>query len=84
MKAARTLYKRLKMFDTEDHDLNSIRPTILDTLRLEDLEIGDTMESESGNFKVLRYKKEYVLFLLNHVKKQQMKEFISITQMAYI
>ncbi len=49
------------MFDLEDDDRQSFTPTILDKLRLEDMEIGDKTESESGIWTVFLYRDGYSL-----------------------
>ncbi len=56
------------MFDTEDNE-NSIKPTILDKIRIESLEIGEDCSAESDNFKVFRYPKEWSLVLLSKPKR---------------
>ena len=37
-------------------------PTPLDLIRLEDLDIGDGMNSECGKWSVFRYENEFLLF----------------------
>lgn len=48
-------------FDLENND--GFELTIFDALRIEALDIGESCDGECGNFKVLRYKKEYLYLL---------------------
>lgn len=50
-------------FDLEDD--NNFNLTYFDECKLESMEIGDKVVGESGNFEVLRYKDEYILFLMH-------------------
>ena len=49
------------MFDLEDDDRDTFSPTVLDKLRLEDMEIGDKIEAESGAWTVFLYRDGYSL-----------------------
>lgn len=47
-------------FDQEDSP-HTLKPTDFDIIRLESMDIGERLESESGNWVVLKYEKEYIL-----------------------
>jgi hypothetical protein len=51
------------MLDSAEDDTNSLIPTSLDIERLNNMEVGQTIENEYGTWKCIRYKKEYVLIL---------------------
>ena len=56
------------MFATEeDENSKSLKPTTFDIARLEDLEIGQKVEGEIGNWQVFRYKNDYTL-ICNKIK----------------
>ena len=59
----------------DDADTNSIKPTQFDLDRLSNLEVGEDFVGEKQNFKILRYKNDYVIILYNHTKK---KDFIEV------
>jgi hypothetical protein len=56
---------------------NSIKLTKLDSARLNNLEIGSDFVGELQNFKILRYKNDYVLILFNHHTKKDFQEFMT-------
>lgn len=39
--------------------------TEFDRLKIESMDIGDSIDAECGNFRVLRYKSGYMLFVFN-------------------
>ncbi len=65
---------------SEDADSNSIYPTDFDIARILDMETGQKVSGELGNWDVYRYKNDYTLFLLNH-KKFSMLEFKTSTEL---
>lgn len=52
-------------FDIDEDDTNSLVPTPFDLQRLEAMAIGDTLEGELGNWKVMKYEREYLVLLNN-------------------
>ncbi len=56
----------------------SIYPTEFDTLRLKEMNSGDKVDGENGNFSVLKYPNEYVLLLYNSKKYNSYQEFSDI------
>lgn len=70
------------MFTPETENNDSFQLSRLDQNRLEDMEIGDLMDGELGDFRVLRYKDVYMLFVFNEslLRKTQTthKEFASL------
>ena len=62
------------MIDAEDNPNPSL--TLLDKERLLDLEIGDSLETESGAAKIFRYKNEYVVSI--NLGDFELKEFKNI------
>jgi len=59
----------MQSFDLENDDSWVI--SNYDILRIESMEIGDSLEGESGNFRILRYKDTYFLFLQHEGKIRQ-------------
>ena len=51
----------MSMTDMEDR--SDFLPTLFDKEKIFSLEIGEDMEAESGAWKVLRYKKDFVVIL---------------------
>ena len=49
------------MFDTEENEPFGIEATPLDLNRLDDAEVGDSVESETGTWKAIRYKASWTL-----------------------
>lgn len=45
-------------------DSADFHPTILDIARLKEMDVGEKLEGECGFWQVLRYKNEFVLFVL--------------------
>lgn len=62
------------MIDAEDSPDPSL--TLLDKERLLDLEIGESLETESGAAKIMRYKNEYVVSI--NFGDFELKEFKNI------
>jgi len=60
------------MFATDEDDTNNIKPTDFDKQRIKDMEIGAVVEGELGNWKVMKYKKEYTVLFYNNPKYQMM------------
>lgn len=74
-------------FDLEDD--NSWRLSTFDEYKIEAMEIGDSVELESGNAKILRYKNEYIIMLQHEGKirkeKELMRSFPTLKQLiAYL
>ena len=59
----------------DDADSNSIKPTKFDLENLNSLNIGDLLDGEKQNFRILRYKDSYVCILSNHYDKKEYSEF---------
>jgi len=59
----------------DQEDTNSIKPTYFDEIRIEDMSVGDSVEGETGNWKIMRYKQCYVLSLFNHSTYKNLLEF---------
>jgi hypothetical protein len=59
----------LDIFDNSDFYCSEY-----DLLRIEDLEIGGKVESESGDFTVFKYKDSYLVFLKNDQRLQKVKK----------
>lgn len=49
------------MFDTEENEPFGLECTAFDIIRIEAMEVGEKIDSETGLFSVLRYEKEYTL-----------------------
>lgn len=68
------------MFDTQDNDGFSL--SNFDKLKIESMNIGDAIDGESGDFRILRYKDGYMLFVFSEslIRKTQStyKEFFDI------
>lgn len=45
----------------QEENPHSLKPTDFDIIKLESMDVGERLESESGNWVVLRYEKEYIL-----------------------
>lgn len=54
---------------------NSLKPTQLDLDKINSLNIGESMISENRNFKIMRYKDEYVLLLFNSYNYKDFSEW---------
>ena len=66
--------------DLENDDTNSIIPTEFDKLRILDMEIGQSLESELGNWNCLKYKDCFILSFHNH-PNLRWKEFSTFKEM---
>ncbi len=70
-------------FDLENDD--SFQLTILDEYRLQDMDNGDKVEGENGDFMVLKYPDSYLLFLksehLIRAKKITNREFKTLDKL---
>lgn len=53
------------MFASDEKEPNSLEATQFDLLRIDDLEIGQKLDSETGTFSVVRYKNEWLLLELS-------------------
>lgn len=56
-------------------DTNSLYPTSFDEQKLLNMSIGDTIDAESGAWRVFKYKDSYSLLLMNNVKNKEMSDF---------
>ena len=63
------------MFDVDEDGTNSIKPTDFDKARLESMNIGETIEGELCNWKVIRYLNDYTLILYDHPKAKDVLDF---------
>ncbi|MEK6880268.1 MAG: hypothetical protein AABY22_11695 [Nanoarchaeota archaeon] len=68
------------MFAADEDDTNSTKLTDFDLARLEDLDVGESFEGEYGNFKILRYKNSYVVFLKNCFRRKDFNELATKEQ----
>ncbi|MDO8610963.1 MAG: hypothetical protein Q7R95_10565 [bacterium] len=68
-------------FDSLSEDSNTLYPTEFDISRLKDMEIGDKILSESGNWHCMKYKNEYVLLLNGKKYKKNMLEFKYLSEL---
>lgn len=59
--------------DYENTD--SIHPSNFDELRIAGMDIGERIDSENGNFSVLRYKNDYTLIINIRTKNKNYLEF---------
>lgn len=71
----------MPFFDTDEDSTNSIYPTDLDQIRINDMIFGDKIESENGNFAVIKYQDGFTLLLNNHPVKDSYLEFKSIKEL---
>jgi len=65
---------------TDDAGTNSTYPTKFDVQRINELGVGDYMDGEKGNFRVLKYKESYVVLLFNSPSKNEYSEFSTLKQ----
>lgn len=70
------------LFDSDEDDTNSIKPTDFDVLRLEAMDVGDKLDGELGNWRVFRYKSGYHLFLLNSLDSKEFEKFQSLDDLV--
>lgn len=49
------------MFASDEKEPNSFEATSFDLLRIEDLEVGQRLDSETGTFSVIKYVDEWLL-----------------------
>lgn len=59
----------MALFGSEELEpSDSLKPTLLDLARIDSLEIGESLTGELDSWRLVRYKSEYCLFLLNKYK----------------
>ena len=66
--------------DSED-DTNSIKPTKFDIERLLAMRVGETVNHEVQNWRILRYSDSYILILENSSTESSFKEFFSLSEL---
>ena len=59
----------------EESDSESLRPTVFDLARIDEMSNGETINGELGNWKLMAYSTEYVLLLHNNKKYGSFQEF---------
>jgi hypothetical protein len=69
-------------FEDYEDPINSESLSDFDKIRLTDLEVGDKLESETGNWTVYRYIDEY-LFLSNKRKNNKFNKFKSSQELIH-
>ena len=69
------------MFDSLDNPKDRFLPTILDNIRLEDMDVGEIVDFENGEVRVFRYKENYCFLLLNEPKFQGMPEVSNLKKL---
>jgi hypothetical protein len=71
------------MFDSLEHDTNSLYPTDFDILKLQNMNLGDKINAESRNWSVIKYKESYTLMLSNHPKLPPVLDFLDLKSLIY-
>jgi hypothetical protein len=64
----------------EPNSSNSIKPTQLDLVKLNNLKCGEFWDGELQNWRVLAYKNSFIVVLFNHVIKEEFSEFETIEE----